>query len=290
MNYDAFLSYKSNDHNLANRLKKDLQRRGVRLWLDQDDIKPGDEFPDALKDGIQTSRRLVLLVTPESLRSKWVQSEIRRARKMEVKWKKKIIPLLFRDATLPPDLEKRQRIDFRRDTDFARGVTKLVWPGITGKRVVFVAVHPGDTSPWQALDSELQELGLTSIPGEDIDRAWRRLKEYFGKSRVVAVVDLFEDWPRANRCRNTPQQYADWIRKVRERTMETPDKVVFLLHHHSEAWGSAENHLDASADQELRRFYTLYQDVDRADLRKGLQAAWFKIQRDLLETERRFET
>ena len=209
---------------------------------------------------------------------------------MEVKWKKKIIPLLFHDATLPPDLEKRQRIDFRTDSDFARGVTKLVWPGITGKRVVFVAVHPGNTSPWEDLDSELEELGLTCIPGEDIDRAGRRLKEYFGTSRVVAVVDLFEDWPQATRRRNTPQQYAEWIRKFRERTMETPDKVVFLLYHHSEAWGVAENHLDESTDLELRRFCTVHQDVSRADLRKGLQTAWFKIQRDLLEAERRFET
>jgi hypothetical protein len=207
---------------------------------------------------------------------------------MEVKWKTKIIPLLFRDATLPPDLERRQRIDFRADTDFGRAVTKLVWPGLTGKQVVFVAVHPGDTHPWKALEHGVKELGLTLVPGQDIDRAWDELKEYFGRSRVVAVVDPFEDWPEPTRRRNTPQQYAKWILKVRERTMETPDKVVFLLHHHSRAWGARENHIKKSVDRQLRRFYTVHQDLDRADLTARLATKWYQIQRDLLKVERRF--
>jgi hypothetical protein len=260
----------------------------VRVWLDRDSIKPADEFPDALKDGIQSSKKVGLLVTPESLRSKWVQREIGRARRMEVKWEKKIIPLLFRDAALPPGLDKRQWIDFRTDTNFGRAVTKLVWPGITGKEVVFVMVHPGHTSRWEPLERGLQQLGLNIVSGEDIDRAWCRMKEYFGRSRVVAVVDPFEGWPEPSRRRNTPQEYAEWILRVRERTMETPDKVTFLLHHHSCAWDAPENHIDELADSRLRRFYVVHQDADLANLTRRLETAWYQIQRDLLEVERRF--
>ena len=89
-----------------------------------------------------------------------------------------------------------------------------------------MGVHPGHISPWEALEEAVRKLGLKFIPGEDIDRAGRRMREHFGRSRVVAVVDPFEDWPAAGRRRNTPQQYAEWILKTRERTMETPDKVV----------------------------------------------------------------
>jgi hypothetical protein len=288
VDYDLFLSYKSEDRDLARRLKDDLERRGVRVWLDQDDIRPGDEFPDALQDGVQTSNKLGLLVTPESLRSKWVQHEIMRARQLEVKWKQKIIPLLFRDSELPKSLDKCQQIDFRSEDDFARSVNKLVWPGITGKKVIFIAVHPGHTIPWITMAEGIRDLGFQFVPGEDIDRAWRRIKEHFGRNRVVVVVDPFEDWPHAKRRRNGPQQYAEWILSRRERTMETPDKLVFLLHHHSGAWEAKENAIDASSDTELRRFYAIHQDMNRGELMEALQENWYRIQRDLLEVERAF--
>ena len=169
MNYNIFLSYQSEDGDLADRLKDDLQRRGVRVWLVEDCIKRGDEFPDALKDGIQTSDILGLLVTPESLRSKSVQREIRRATDGS-EMEEEDNPASLQGCKAAERSRIRQRIDFRADSDFMRGVTKLVWPGITGKDVVFMGVHPGHISPWEALEEAVRKLGLKFIPGEDIDR------------------------------------------------------------------------------------------------------------------------
>jgi TIR domain len=42
--FDVFLSYSSTDEAWVRRLAEDLKRCGVRVWLDRDEIRPGDLF------------------------------------------------------------------------------------------------------------------------------------------------------------------------------------------------------------------------------------------------------
>jgi len=60
-------------------LKISLQKRGVVVWLDKDAIRPGDLFAQALENGIKDSRAIAIIVTPQSMKSKWVQEEYYRA-------------------------------------------------------------------------------------------------------------------------------------------------------------------------------------------------------------------
>jgi hypothetical protein len=70
--FDIFLSAKSDDSTWVEQLRRDLEERGVRVWLDKNELRPGDIFPKALENGIDRSRSVGLVVTPASLASMWV--------------------------------------------------------------------------------------------------------------------------------------------------------------------------------------------------------------------------
>ena len=142
--FDIFISYKSENISWVNRLKQSLQNRGVKVWLDKDQIRPGDLFAEALENGIQMSRSMGLVITPESLTSNWVREEYYRALSLVNEDNLHLIPILLEKAELPGFLKGRQYIDFTDENAYEYNVDRLVWPGITGKRIVVAWVLPSD--------------------------------------------------------------------------------------------------------------------------------------------------
>ena len=132
--YDVFLSHNIVDKPWACRLKTTLQAHGLKVWLDKDEIRPGELVVAALERGLRESRAVALVVSPEALHSGWVQEEYSRAITLSVQGELNLIPLLRRDAELPGFLANRSSVDFRTDDLFDDGVDLLVW-GITGKKV-----------------------------------------------------------------------------------------------------------------------------------------------------------
>ncbi|HEV2388517.1 MAG TPA: toll/interleukin-1 receptor domain-containing protein [Candidatus Acidoferrales bacterium] len=110
--FDIFLSYRSTDKKSAESLRNSLEARGVRVWLDKDQIRPGDLFAEALDRGLATSGADGLLVTPDSLDSNWVKNEYYRALSLNAAGELQLIPLIFGGADLPGFLKDRNWIDF----------------------------------------------------------------------------------------------------------------------------------------------------------------------------------
>jgi formylglycine-generating enzyme required for sulfatase activity len=134
--FDVFLSYSSVDQHWARRLKKALERRGLTVWLDQDEIPPGALFVEALEQGLRESKAVALIVSPESLASGWVKEEYSRAVALarSPHAALPLIPILLRDVKeLPGFLANRNFVDFRDNDSFDPSVELLVW-GITGKK------------------------------------------------------------------------------------------------------------------------------------------------------------
>jgi hypothetical protein len=131
--FDVFLSYNSVDKLWVIKLKDDLQRYGVSVWLDKDEIRPGDLFAKALGKGLANSRAVALIVSPEAMASGWVEVEYSRALSLAQKRHLQLIPVILRDAELPGFLEDRNWVDFREESAYSENVWKLVW-GITGNK------------------------------------------------------------------------------------------------------------------------------------------------------------
>jgi hypothetical protein len=77
--FDVFLSHNSKDKPWVIDLKNELQSHGIRVWLDKDEIRPGDLFAEALEKGIKESKVVALVISPDAMNSGWVKAEYYRA-------------------------------------------------------------------------------------------------------------------------------------------------------------------------------------------------------------------
>jgi hypothetical protein len=77
--YSCFISYAHDDKPFARRLHDALQRRGVRCWLDEKQLLPGDDIYEQVDRGIRLWDKVLLCCSRHSLTSWWVDDEIDRA-------------------------------------------------------------------------------------------------------------------------------------------------------------------------------------------------------------------
>ena len=75
--YSCFISYSHTDKSFARRLHDTLQGRGIRCWLDEKQMLPGDDIYEQVDRGIRNWDKLLLCCSEGSLRqSWWVDNEI----------------------------------------------------------------------------------------------------------------------------------------------------------------------------------------------------------------------
>jgi len=74
--YSCFISYSHEDKSFARRLHDQLQGRGIRCWLDEYQLLPGDDIYDAVDWGIRLWDKVLLCCSEASLNSWWVENEI----------------------------------------------------------------------------------------------------------------------------------------------------------------------------------------------------------------------
>jgi hypothetical protein len=90
----CFISYSSMDKEFARLLHSRMREVGLRVWFAPEDIKGGDKLYDQINRAIQVHDRLLLVLSENSMRSKWVEVEIRRARKVELtEERRKLFPI-----------------------------------------------------------------------------------------------------------------------------------------------------------------------------------------------------
>jgi hypothetical protein len=89
--YSCFISYSTKDQEFAERLYADLQAKGVRCWFAPHDIQGGKKLHEQIDTAIRLHERLLLILSPDSINSEWVKTEIANARHREVKEKKQVL-------------------------------------------------------------------------------------------------------------------------------------------------------------------------------------------------------
>jgi hypothetical protein len=53
---DIFVSYSSNDRKKVSRLVTELRAEGANLWFDDEQMLPGDDLVEKMKEGISQSK------------------------------------------------------------------------------------------------------------------------------------------------------------------------------------------------------------------------------------------
>jgi phosphotransferase system HPr-like phosphotransfer protein/mannitol/fructose-specific phosphotransferase system IIA component (Ntr-type) len=132
---DVFLSHNSKDKPVVRELKRRLAAKGLTVWLDEDELRPGIPWQELLEIGIRSSRSVVVVIGKDGL-GPWENEEMQAALILAVDNKRPVIPVLMPGAQtmprLPMFLGIRTWVDLRTDLN-DDGVGRLVW-GITGAK------------------------------------------------------------------------------------------------------------------------------------------------------------
>jgi hypothetical protein len=114
MSGSIFLSHSHADKAFVRKLFLDLESHGVKAWLDEAEIRPGDSLIAKIEEGIEEMDYLGVALSPNSVESEWVLREVRMALTQEIGGKTvKVIPLLIADCKLPGFLLDKLYLDFR---------------------------------------------------------------------------------------------------------------------------------------------------------------------------------
>ncbi|MGA2218235.1 MAG: toll/interleukin-1 receptor domain-containing protein [Terracidiphilus sp.] len=89
--YSLFISYSTKDQDFADRLYADLQAKGVRCWFAPQDVQGGKKLHEQIDEAIQVHDKLLLILSPDSMKSEWVKTEIAKARKREIEEGRRVL-------------------------------------------------------------------------------------------------------------------------------------------------------------------------------------------------------
>ncbi len=81
--FSCFISYSTKDQEFADRLYFNLHRKGVSCWFATHDLQAGRKVHEQIDDAIRLYDKLLLILSPHSMNSEWVKTEIAKARKRE---------------------------------------------------------------------------------------------------------------------------------------------------------------------------------------------------------------
>jgi predicted ATPase len=73
---DVYNSHATADKALADASCAALEAAGIPCWIAPRNIRPGEEWPDAIQRGIEACRLMLILLTRDAMTSEWVKKEI----------------------------------------------------------------------------------------------------------------------------------------------------------------------------------------------------------------------
>jgi hypothetical protein len=126
----CFVSYNHTDEAFASRLVDRLQSEGVRVWYAPKDLRPGQKIHEEVERAIESFDRLIVVLSEHSMSSRWVHTEIRRARGRELRDGTR---MLFPVSLVPFDvLRSWQLFDSDAGQDLAVEIREYLIPDFSG--------------------------------------------------------------------------------------------------------------------------------------------------------------
>src|ERR1044072_7344333 len=123
---EVFLCHSSVDWEIAEQIVALLRRHGIPVWYGPSSIRGAQQWLDEIGDALERCDWFVILVSPNSMKSKWVRRELHFALD-EDQYDKSIVPVVihagnYRKVSWP--FRSYQFIDFTED--FEKGCRALL--------------------------------------------------------------------------------------------------------------------------------------------------------------------
>src|SRR5262245_31337066 len=140
----VFLSYARTDKQIAIMLSKAIADRGIRLWVDYQDLAPGENWAHAIQGALKSASAMIVIASPRSVKSEWVRSELDH---IVMRGGAPVLPIVVGGFEyLPPELRHIQAIQLpdppdtraieKAADDIVRALESFARRGISGLRSI----------------------------------------------------------------------------------------------------------------------------------------------------------
>jgi small GTP-binding protein len=208
--YDVFLSHSSKDKETVRELAERLKADGVRVWLDDWIIKPGDAIGIKINKGLEESRVLVAVMSVNASESDWTTFEQQSILFNDPTNKtRRFIPLRLDDSEIQfalrqfayIDWRNRDELEYERLLSVARENVKTQLPESKGsktQKIEAVRILEGHDNQVNSVAISSDDKFIVSSSSDNTVRIWEVetgecLKVLEGHSTLVSRVVISSD-------------------------------------------------------------------------------------------------
>ena len=94
---EVFLSHSVKDRRFARRLANFLSRQGIPVWYSEHKIVGAEQWHDEIGAALQRCDWFAVLLSPHSVRSRWVKRELVYALS-DARYAERIVPVLYKQC------------------------------------------------------------------------------------------------------------------------------------------------------------------------------------------------
>jgi hypothetical protein len=124
-----FLSYAYEDRERVSEISEELTKAGYQTWMDVENLLPGQDWDNAIKDALRASDFVFIFLSKNSItKQRYLQKEIKSALRLaeeKPEGKFYIIPVKLEDVELPDNLKHIQWLEFNKKDSWNRLLSVL---------------------------------------------------------------------------------------------------------------------------------------------------------------------
>jgi hypothetical protein len=158
----VFVSYESADSAAAKAIVEGLRSLDLNVWLEADELRPGNHWAESIRTAISASAYFLLLLSKNSVRSSWMDHEVEAVLKELQSRDVTFIPVLLEDCDIPSSLAMYQCFDMR--SGVKENLEKLVEALKATPKIDFEKLSPQTFE--QLVVDLLQKLGFVNLQPE----------------------------------------------------------------------------------------------------------------------------
>ena len=98
---NVFISYAHSDLAVARQVAAQLEDAGNKVWFADDAVFPGENLMLEVGKALEKSDAMVVLISPESMKSDWVRQDIKFALSAP-QYRGRLIPVIVKPTGCPP--------------------------------------------------------------------------------------------------------------------------------------------------------------------------------------------
>lgn len=203
----VFISHSHRDRHEATVLYEALSENGANPYLDQEQLRPGDDLPERIRKGIKGCDTFLLVWSAGAASSEWVQREW----DMAYELRKKIVPYVLDGTRLPRTLENLLFIELKdQEVGNAQLLTTVFGKEFTPNATT---LFPGR---WQAT---MNALGMVTATYDLELRANGQLEGEGGASQSGVAGELARQMGVEQILKMRVQVHGSWSYDKRTKTL-----------------------------------------------------------------------